>query len=192
MAEYYPAELARAERGRAIYAKLCVECHGEAGRGDGPRVGQLGISPGDFTDWRQRAEVAPAWYFRAISQGIVGTAMLGWEAQLNTQQRWDAAFYTWSLASSAARIDHGKVLYSRECASCHGARGLGDGPQAGQLPVPPFPLADPRILAGHSGAELQAAMTGGVESVPHDWSAELTEDDMRAIIDYVWTFLYQP
>lgn len=192
VAERYPTELARVDRGRSVYEKLCTECHGEAGRGDGPRAAQLRIDPTDFTHREQRALVPPAWYFRAISNGVVGTAMLGWEGQLNEQQRWDVTFYTWSLASSSASIDEGEALYRRECAPCHGLDGLGRGPQSEQLPSPPLPLADPRILAGRSGEDLHAAAAGGVQAVPHDWSNELTADQIRTIIDYMWTFLYTP
>lgn len=192
IAEYYPTELARADRGRSIYAKLCAECHGEMGRGDGARAGQLRLAPTDFTDPRQRATVPPAWYFHAISKGVVGTAMLGWESQLNQQQRWDVTFYTWSLASSAESISAGEGLYGRECASCHDPAGLGHGPRSEQLPNPPLPFGDPRILAGLSDQELEAAMTGAVSGLPHDWSAQLTASQIQSIIDYVWTFLYKP
>jgi len=34
----------------------------------------------------------------------------------------------------------GRAIYTEKCAPCHGARGLGDGPQAAQLPNPPSPL----------------------------------------------------
>ncbi len=34
----------------------------------------------------------------------------------------------------------GKPIYEEKCAPCHGAAGLGDGPQAGQLPNPVTPL----------------------------------------------------
>jgi mono/diheme cytochrome c family protein len=36
----------------------------------------------------------------------------------------------------------GGVIYLEKCAPCHGPTGLGDGPQAGQLPVPVPPLGD--------------------------------------------------
>lgn len=191
VAEFHPTELASAKRGRVVYQKLCAECHGEAGKGTGPRSGQLRINPTDFTDPELRDEVPPSWYFRAITQGVVGTAMLGWESQLIEQQRWDVTFYTWSLASSAAGIAQGRELYGQQCAACHESDGLGDGPRAGALEQPATPLADPRYLAGRSGDELLEAITGDVTSLDHDWSDELTKDEQRSIIDYLWTFLYR-
>lgn len=191
IAEFYPTERASIERGRVIYQKLCVECHAEEGRGDGPRSRQLGIHPADFTDPELRDQVPPSWYFRAITNGVVGTAMLGWEAQLIEQQRWDVTFYTWSLASPAESIGRGRELYEQECAACHGANGLGDGPRAGTLEQPPTPLADPRYLAGRSGEEFLRAIAGGVTGLDHDWSSGLTKDEQWFIINYLWTFLYR-
>ncbi len=39
----------------------------------------------------------------------------------------------------------GGAIYNEKCIACHGAAGLGDGPQAGQLPVPVAPLGDPSL-----------------------------------------------
>lgn len=192
IADFHPIELASIEKGRVIYEKLCDECHGADGRGRGARSGQLGITPADFTDPNIRNQVPLSWYFRATTNGVVGTAMLSWASQLNEQQRWDVTLYTWSLASSDESIARGRELYAQQCASCHGPGGLGDGPRAGSLETPPTPLADPRWLAGRSGDELLQAMSGDVAGLEHDWSRELTEEERRAIIDYLWTFLYVP
>ncbi len=35
----------------------------------------------------------------------------------------------------------GEVTFAKSCAPCHGATGLGDGPQAGDLPIPPTAFA---------------------------------------------------
>ncbi|RME42910.1 MAG: hypothetical protein D6791_16690 [Chloroflexi bacterium] len=190
--DFYPSELASAGRGRPIFEKLCAECHGDTGKGDGPRSGQLGIHPVDLSDPGVRDKVPVSWYFRAITNGVVGSAMLGWESQLIEQQRWDVTFYTWSLASSPESIARGRELYERECAACHGKAGLGDGPHAGTLAQPPTPLADPRYLAGRTGEELRQAITGRVAGLDHDWSGKLTQDEQHAIVDYLWTFLYTP
>lgn len=38
-----------------------------------------------------------------------------------------------TVASSAESIAEGKTLYTTHCKSCHGSKGLGDGPKAAQL-----------------------------------------------------------
>ena len=99
---------------------------------------------------------------------------------------------TWSFASSTERIALGRQLYEAECATCHGSDGLGKGSSVNDLEQPATPLADPRYLAGRSGEELLEAINGGVISVDHGWSSELTKFERRSIIDYMWTFLYAP
>ncbi len=37
------------------------------------------------------------------------------------------------VATDAASIAEGKALYATHCKSCHGTKGLGDGPKAAQL-----------------------------------------------------------
>lgn len=39
----------------------------------------------------------------------------------------------------------GAAIYAEKCAPCHGTLGLGDGPQAADLPNPPIALADPDV-----------------------------------------------
>jgi hypothetical protein len=47
----------------------------------------------------------------------------------------------------------GAALYRHNCATCHGATGAGDGPMAGDLPVPPANL---RYLAAGNGGVFPA------------------------------------
>jgi mono/diheme cytochrome c family protein len=48
------------------------------------------------------------------------------------------------VASSPASIEEGKVLWKKHCKSCHGVKGLGDGPKAAKLKTEPgnFSLAN--------------------------------------------------
>ena len=47
---------------------------------------------------------------------------------------------------SARDRELGKALYDRQCATCHGAGGRGDGPSAGGFATKPADLADGRLL----------------------------------------------
>ena len=57
------------------------------------------------------------------------------------------------VASTAAAGDvaRGRALYLRNCASCHGIKGNGQGPVAAQLKTPP---ADLRLLSSRYGNPL--------------------------------------
>ena len=48
--------------------------------------------------------------------------------------------------TSARDRELGKALYDRQCATCHGAGGRGDGPSAGGFATKPADLADGRLM----------------------------------------------
>jgi mono/diheme cytochrome c family protein len=56
-----------------------------------------------------------------------------------------------SALAHAGDITHGRVLYVRYCASCHGVKGDGHGPVAPALKTPP---ADLRLLSARYGDPL--------------------------------------
>jgi mono/diheme cytochrome c family protein len=45
--------------------------------------------------------------------------------------------------------DNGPTIYQQSCSFCHGPDGLGDGPEAGELQVPPEALAEIRTTRGY-------------------------------------------
>ncbi len=64
--------------GAAWFARLCAQCHGAEGRGDGPLEKRLAGRPADLTrDGMDRDEERMA---RLIKFGRAGTAMAGHEA----------------------------------------------------------------------------------------------------------------
>jgi mono/diheme cytochrome c family protein len=74
----------------------------------------------------------------------------------------------------AAAAAHGKVIYSRYCASCHGTEGRGDGVIAPDLRVPPTDLT--RLAAKSGGGfpfEDVARSIDGRKAVPGHGSADM-------------------
>jgi len=72
------ANRAAAAAGRSIYAQHCAQCHGAAGRGDGPGAGPMLPSPYDFTTPAfagMREPPGPAVLYAIVSRGIGGTTM---------------------------------------------------------------------------------------------------------------------
>jgi copper transport protein len=73
--------------GATLFAANCASCHGESGRGDGPLAGTLPQPPANF---RVHVPFHPdGTLYTWITEGIVGTAMLGFGEQLGDQERWD-------------------------------------------------------------------------------------------------------
>ncbi len=67
-------------RGKEIYAKECVSCHGSSGRGDGPAAPTMNPRPRNFTnpDGWTRGYGLPAIY-ETLSRGVQGTSMASFD-----------------------------------------------------------------------------------------------------------------
>ena len=79
------ASIADLERGRSYYVQLCLPCHGTSGRGDGEWAYRMTPRPADLTGRRTSGRSEEA-LRAAISDGIPGTAMRGWEDRLSETQ----------------------------------------------------------------------------------------------------------
>jgi high-affinity iron transporter len=86
------------EKGRELFMRNCAICHGNNGAGDGPRSEGMIPRPRDLTSppWSDRAS-APRIY-RAIHDGVAGTAMPSWKT-LDNDQIWNLVAYVHSLSS---------------------------------------------------------------------------------------------
>lgn len=51
------------------YKNLCVKCHGDTGKGDGPGVAKLEKKPGSFTDCARMAKFDDPTLFKIIKEG---------------------------------------------------------------------------------------------------------------------------
>jgi copper transport protein len=98
-----PADPTSLSRGRALYTANCVTCHGESGRGVGPRAFQQFFSSfqrADLTADHMEAH-SDGDLFWWIGKGIRGTAMPGFEDSLGAEDRWLLVNYIRSLRKTA-------------------------------------------------------------------------------------------
>lgn len=149
-------------RGKRLYVRYCVGCHGVRGDGTGENAPHLNPhypQPRDFTPGLFKCRSTPSGsipldsdLFDTVGRGINTTAMPQWYP-LTRRERTDLIAYvkTFSLRfreetaeppvsippetpSTAESIESGKRLYQMlKCAECHGADGRGDGPSASGL-----------------------------------------------------------
>jgi mono/diheme cytochrome c family protein len=150
-------EASSAPPGGALYQKLCSQCHGEKGDGNGIAALRLFPRPRDFTAGKFKVRTTPsgslptdADLLAVIREGMPYTSMPGWshlsDAELEELVRavksFSPDFADPSRApapiaipsapkSNPESIAKGKEIYARiGCPACHGELGRGDGTSA--------------------------------------------------------------
>lgn len=92
------------EKGRKIYKEMkCWECHGEDGRGRGPKSDRLKddwgnpILPFNFTSGALKRGTSPEDVYITFTTGLDGTGMPSYEDSLKEEDRWHLVSYTLKL-----------------------------------------------------------------------------------------------
>jgi len=80
-------------RGKRIYEKHCLVCHGPTGRGDGPAARALNPRPADFTDPEHRRLFPEGVQYWIVTHGWPGTAMPAFRGTLSEDERWHVVVY---------------------------------------------------------------------------------------------------
>ncbi|MEE3330846.1 MAG: cytochrome c [Myxococcota bacterium] len=91
----------------------------------------------------------------------------------------------------------GSAIYANYCATCHGARGGGDGPLSNNLPVRPANHSDGSYMNGLSDAYLTQVITEGGLAVGKDammapWGDTLSAEEIAHVVAYVRTLADPP
>ena len=91
------------------------------------------------------------------------------------------------VASDAESIAAGKALWGTHCKSCHGAKGMGDGPKAAQLKTEAgdFTKADTQ---SQSDGALFYKTSEGREDMPSFKKKIPDADDRWSLVNYMRTF----
>ena len=146
-------------RGKPLYKRYCIGCHGVNGDGTGENGVYLESRPRDFTAGVFKCRSTPTGslpldsdLFATISRGIYASAMPMWQA-LRKQERADLLAYIKDFCprykeetpekaleippeppNTKESISHGQELYQKmECGKCHGKEGRGNGRAAATL-----------------------------------------------------------
>ncbi len=146
--------------GGPLYPKLCSQCHGEKGDGQGVAALRLQPRPRDFTAGKFKIRHSPSGSLptdedltHVIREGMPYTSMPAWnhlsDEDIKTlvaavksfspdfadpQKKPKAIEIPKAPASTADSIKKGKEVYAKiGCAACHGEVGRGDGTSATTL-----------------------------------------------------------
>jgi mono/diheme cytochrome c family protein len=93
------------EQGRVYYAQLCMSCHGARGDGLGEWAYRVAPRPANLTRERTRKR-SDAQLYEIISEGLPGTAMIGWKRQLSDAQRRQLVTYVRHLSQGSGKDVH--------------------------------------------------------------------------------------
>jgi mono/diheme cytochrome c family protein len=90
------------------------------------------------------------------------------------------------VAKGDASTKAGLALYTKNCASCHGKAGLGDGVKARTLKDSPGDFSKADFQKQSDGDLFYKTKSGRSEMPKYD--GKLTDDDMWNIVNYMRTF----
>jgi mono/diheme cytochrome c family protein len=94
------------------------------------------------------------------------------------------------IEANEASLAKGKVVWAKECASCHGDKGKGDGPAVKDLEKKPEDLTLPKTLSQTDGA-LFWKITEGRKPMA-SYAQTLSEEDRWHVINYMRTLAPKP
>ena len=90
------------KKGRGLFVRHCVTCHGEQGRGDGPsarlHARRSGYQPRDLSRSDVQTGLTDGEIFWKITKGIRGIMPAGERKMPEAAERWDVVNYVRTLA----------------------------------------------------------------------------------------------
>jgi mono/diheme cytochrome c family protein len=89
-------------------------------------------------------------------------------------------------AGDATALATGKDLWAKQCKSCHGSKGLGDGPKAAMLKTSPGDFSTPSFQKQTDGVLYYKSYIGRDE-MPNFEKKVTSEADRWAIIAFIRT-----
>jgi mono/diheme cytochrome c family protein len=90
------------------------------------------------------------------------------------------------VPADAKSIAAGEQLFSKECASCHGSTGKGDGKMAAKLKTPPPDLTDAEWTHGSSDGEIFVLIRDGSKGTPmKGYRSRLTTTQIWQVVNYL-------
>jgi len=91
-----------------------------------------------------------------------------------------------SIAQAKGDAGKGKAVFATNCASCHGAKGAGDGVAAASLNPKPANFTKGKFKYGSDDASLKKTIKNGKGSMP-PWGAVLSDKDIDNVIAHIRT-----
>ena len=98
----------------------------------------------------------------------------------------EAAKLTNPVPVNASTLAEGKALFAKNCLSCHGALGKGDGKAGAILKPPPADLTDATWKHGSSDGEIFTVVRDGAKSTPmRGFAGRMTTKELWTVVNYM-------
>jgi putative copper export protein/mono/diheme cytochrome c family protein len=130
------------------------------------------------------AIVKKSWRWPMFAAAAVLLVWGGPRLSLLTAEAFPTSFFVSPTGYSARSIAAGRAVFAEHCASCHGARGRGDGPAAKNLAPPPSDLTAEHIY-GHSDGDLFWWIGHGIGDAMPGFDAALDETARWNLVDFL-------
>jgi mono/diheme cytochrome c family protein len=174
-----------ATHGQALYTQNCASCHGADGKSNTPAAATQLPRPTDLTSGRFTAAAIAA----SITHGVPGTAMpaaaIHSGDDVNDVVAYVQQFEPHESAATLPSGDDVKDLFAKNCASCHGATGMGDGVAAPPLARTPANFHARQPTVTHAISVVADGVPG--TAMPA-WKTKLSESQRAKLAGYVHAF----
>ncbi len=203
------AETQEPDKGKALYDKHCLVCHGEKGDGKGAAAKFLFPKPRDLTLGVYRVRSTSTGepptdedILGTLTNGMPGSAMPAF-IELSKEEKTDIVEYLKELGKiyeepfniikpgeppevNPPLLAKGKEIYGKmRCGECHGESGKGDGPKADDLkddwnqPAPPNSFTRGIYKGGGNPSDIYLRFTAGMDGSPMPSYEDSLDDEMR-------------
>lgn len=177
----------------ALYHNYCSVCHGDKGDGNSRARGSLNPPPRDFTA-PGASQLTRDYMIAIVRGGKPGTAMVGWQTQMNQKEIEAVVDYVRDnfMPAGGANLgaDHGasrgRVVYNKNCSVCHGDKGDGRSRAQASLNPPPRDFTAPAARAELTKERMLKSVTyGRPETAMAGFQTQLSAADINAVVDYI-------
>ncbi|HHL44994.1 MAG TPA: c-type cytochrome [Gammaproteobacteria bacterium] len=195
-------------KGKKIYDRFCIYCHGEKGEGDGPAGSLSGVATGDLSNKAYMSQLSDQELHDRIAWGeekYPYLQMPGWRSSLNENEIRAVMLYVRTLAVDKGPLttpspkerekkfqtdplERGRIYYLHYCSGCHGKSGHGDGEAAKNMSTKPAALSNPGIAATITTKSVNDYLTARKQS-QNTRNMPIFEDDFKDKVDEIVLYI---
>ncbi len=178
-----------------IYHNYCSVCHGDKGDGKSHAETSMSPPPKNFTLQQTARSLTRERMIHSVSKGLPGTAMVGWENQLNQKEIEAVVDYIRKFFMppvGAGDVSRGKKLYAHTCSVCHGDDGRSARWGSNLLRSRPRDFTTEASRRELSRERMLNSVTHGVKGTPMAaFNSQLSAEEIADVVDYIRSVFMQ-